>query len=210
MIFRKDRQTEERVDESTLENNISEQRIPTIGKDRTVTCQICLGEMEEGESYRSCNCTKTFHEICIARTGFCPYCNQPYVENDFQIQQTEGDSKENTDRCPVCGRATSGDRCECGALFADEQGELICPTCGGKILSDEDCCARCGEIFETLRERLCPVCLNPIHEGQTICRCGLVLDDLCPECGWKLGSREDTCPICGLDFELVPRRDDLY
>ena len=209
-IFRQDVRTEEQVEENNREISPGEQGIRDVGRDNTVTCQICLGEVEEGNVYRICPCGKPFHSICIARTGFCPYCNRPYVEKDFQAGRIEGEGRDCIESCPVCGRAISGDRCECGALFTDMQGGLVCPTCGAEISSGEDVCNNCGETFETFREKLCPICLNTVHEGQTICQCGLVLDDLCPECGWKLGAREDTCPICGLDFELVPRRDDLY
>jgi len=209
-IFRMDDKTKGASDETDSQECAVEPEVRAIGKDASVTCQMCLGEVEGGGTYRICPCGKPFHAICITRTGFCPYCNRPFDENEFLMRQMEGEAKIIIDSCPVCGRATSGDRCECGALFADVKGELVCPTCGGKISSEEDACKRCGEVFETLQERLCPVCLNAIHEGQTICRCGLVLDDLCPECGWKLGTREDSCPICGLDFELVSRRDDLY
>jgi predicted amidophosphoribosyltransferase len=192
----------EAIEEAPLEKDMQE-------RDQSVTCQICLGEVGAGCEYRVCDCGKSFHPVCISRTGFCPYCGASYIERDFRAERAAGQPKESDDICPVCGRAVVGKACECGALFPDEAGEMECPTCGSSVHTGQESCPRCGESFEVFVPRLCPVCEAVIHEGQGICRCGLVLDDLCPECGWKLGSREQTCPICGLHFEMV-ERDGLF
>ena len=186
--------------------------LPEAGEpqtDRSVVCQMCLGEVDEGCEYRVCECGKSFHPVCIARTGFCPYCGASYIERDFLSERAAGKPRESDDVCPICGRVVIGNSCECGALFADDTGIMECPSCGGPVPKGNEACPRCGEDFEVFVPRLCPVCETVIHEGQSICRCGLVLDDLCPECGWKLGTREETCPICGLNFEMVDR-DGLF
>ncbi|MGE4275383.1 MAG: zinc ribbon domain-containing protein [Candidatus Methanomethylophilaceae archaeon] len=174
-------------------------------RDESVVCQICLGDVDPGCEYRVCACGATFHPVCIDRTGFCPYCSAGFTEAGFHMERTRGDPRDNDDCCPICGRAVFGKICECGALFADESGEIDCPVCGATIPSGEETCARCGESFEIFVPHSCPVCKAIVHEGQRVCRCGLVLDDLCPECGWKLGPLEQACPICGLDFEMVDR-----
>src|SRR5512137_2428032 len=48
--------------------------VVTGPKVKPVVCQICLGRVKEGTEYAKCPCGKTFHPVCLVRTGFCPYC----------------------------------------------------------------------------------------------------------------------------------------
>jgi hypothetical protein len=163
-------------------------------------CQICLGRIKEGSNHLECNCGRTFHIICLSRTGFCPYCHEPY-EN--LIPQTGNIQSFLT--CPLCGinLEPGSRRCECGAIFQEEGVDFCCPICGTQISEENTVCPYCGEIFDCYRLINCPVCGLLIDEDTEVCDCGAVLIDRCPGCGAPLGPEDRYCISCGAEFEFI-------
>jgi len=167
---------------------------------KSQVCQICLGRIKEGSNHLECKCERTFHLICLSRTGFCPYCHEPY-EN--LIPQTDGTHSFLI--CPLCGiHLEPGSRkCECGAIFQEEGVDFCCPICGTQVSEDNTVCPYCGEIFDCYRLINCPVCGIVIDEDTEVCECGAVLIDRCPECSSPLGPEDRYCRNCGAEFEFI-------
>jgi len=40
-------------------------------------CQLCQGEIKEGQFRISCSCGKDYHETCASKIGDCVFCNKP-------------------------------------------------------------------------------------------------------------------------------------
>ena len=167
---------------------------------KTNVCQICLGRIKEGSNHVECKCGKAFHIVCLSRTGFCPYCSEPYENLKPQISE-----ECSIQVCPLCGdQLEPGARvCECGAIFHEEGIDFCCPICGTHISEGETSCSYCGEIFDCYRLVNCPVCGLLVEEGTEVCECGAVLNDRCPECGAPLGYEDRFCPGCGAEFEFI-------
>ena len=208
-------------------------RIPSRGRDRPrvvvqgpkvrpVVCQICLGRVKEGLEYAKCHCGKEFHVVCLARTGFCPYCNRAYDEGlepgilvKPKITPQEAASRRANVRmlwepvarrtCPVCSSdlPDRGNECECGAIVVEEGESFDCPSCGSLVPPGRTSCPVCKESFETLSGPQCPVCGRLMRDGDEVCECGGLAGEKCPECGNALSPEDEQCPRCGTAFEFV-------
>lgn len=167
---------------------------------RSNVCQICLGRIKGGSNYLQCQCGKTFHIICLSRTGFCPYCQEPYKKLSLQM-----DGQTIIMICPLCGNQLEvGSRmCDCGAIFQEEGMDFCCPICGTHISEEDSVCPYCGEVFDCYRLINCPVCGLLVDEGTRVCECNTVLGDRCPECGSLIGPEDSCCLRCGAEFEFV-------
>lgn len=175
-------------------------------KEKSIYCQICMGRIKVGQAYTVCECNMEFHRPCVQRTGYCPYCDQEYTRKGFRRRYNLPDDTQVTlRRCPVCAdflpRETTV--CDCGAVFLEGDGSFTCPSCGSRVGRDDTNCPQCSERFKEYDAVHCPYCKALIPEGDNVCECGTVIDDKCPDCGWRLGKDEDRCPICGLMFELL-------
>lgn len=180
-----------------------ESRIMVKGAEsRGPICQICLGRIKEGSTHLVCDCGRAFHIVCLSRTGFCPYCDSSY---DDLEKQAYGEPDEYLTVCPLCDSLLSpGSReCECGAIFLEEGADFYCPSCGTLIPSAEDECPYCGQVFDRIQTITCPVCGRVNREDRSICDCGVVITDRCPECGFQLEAEEEVCRGCGAEFEFI-------
>lgn len=171
-----------------------------------VTCQICMGGLKAGLPFVRCECGKVFHIICLKRTGYCPYCERYYSPE--QVEESATYPRREGIECPMCGRLVPEDmgRCECGAIFCDEDGRFYCPSCGTQIDGGEHTCPFCGERFEDVCLICCPFCGRLLEEGKGVCECGTFLAEACPDCGTHLSMDDRSCPSCGLSFEMLEQR----
>lgn len=169
---------------------------------REPICQICLGRIKEGSNHVLCNCGRTFHIVCLSRTGSCPYCQEPYDINRLRSIRAEGSGMV---VCPICGAHLPADRreCDCGAFFLDENTEFHCPACSTKVPQLDESCPGCGMLFECYPTTTCPVCGQLLREEIGVCDCGAVLGERCPECHASLGPDEKRCSHCGAEFEFI-------
>lgn len=167
---------------------------------RSKVCQICLGRIKEDSNYLQCGCGKTFHIICLSRTGFCPYCHEPHHKLNLQV-----DGRITFTICPLCGNQLGvGSRmCECGAIIQEEGVDFCCPICGTQISEEDSACPYCGEVFDCYRLINCPVCGLLVEDGNKVCECNAVLSDRCPECDTLLNLEDRSCSKCGTEFEFV-------
>lgn len=167
---------------------------------RSSVCQICLGRIKEGSNRIQCSCGRAFHIICLSRTASCPYCQETY-EN--LIPKVSGGSSILV--CPFCEThlEPGSMRCRCGAIFREEGVDFCCPICGTRISEGDLTCQYCGEIFDCHRFINCPICGLLVDEDISVCDCGAVLSDHCPECGFTLGPEERSCRRCGAEFEFI-------
>ena len=175
-------------------------------RERSVFCQICLGRIKVGQGFVVCPCGMGFHRPCVERTGYCPYCDQEYSRKAFRRRYNlPDDAKVTLRRCPVCGDFIPREAtvCDCGAVFLDKDGSFSCPSCGQRVEGDMDRCPACEERFREYHAAHCPRCRSLAPDGETVCDCGTLLGDDCPDCGCSLGKHEELCPICGLMFEFV-------
>jgi ribosomal protein S27AE len=170
---------------------------------KLLTCQICMGNIKENSNFTYCKCGRPFHNACLSRTGFCPYCEESY-EGDLTDLSQEKERRANQ-TCPVCGMIMPPDsaRCECGAIFLEEGESFQCPSCGLIMAELEGECPRCGEIFETFDIVNCPVCGSYLSAHAEICECGALIGGCCPECGAPLGPEDMYCISCGAEFEFI-------
>lgn len=169
---------------------------------RAPICQICLGKIKEGSNHIVCNCGRTFHIVCLSRTGFCPYCQEQYDIAKLRSMRKEG---AGIVVCPVCGRhlTPNENECECGAIILEEDSEFECPVCRNLVLPSEMACSHCGTVFDSIRTVTCPVCGQILGEDVSLCDCGTVIGDSCPECHNKLGPEDRICSECGAEFEFA-------
>ncbi|MDI3482283.1 MAG: hypothetical protein PWQ88_154 [Candidatus Methanomethylophilaceae archaeon] len=175
-------------------------------KERAITCQLCLGRIKIGQSYMVCPCGMEYHRSCIEPTGQCPYCNRIYGRRVFTKKYNiPNDTNITLRRCPICGNFNPKETmiCDCGAVFLDDEGSFSCPSCGEKVQAGQLNCPKCDDRFQEYRAVHCPRCHSLLPEGETVCECGLLIDNHCPDCGWELGRDDERCPICGLMFEFV-------
>lgn len=190
-------------------------------KIKPIICQICLGRVKEGLEYARCNCGKVFHPVCLTRTGFCPYCGKHYSietlakENVVRLRPPIERKRKEADItmlwqstplpvCPVCGLdlPEGSNECKCGTVIVGDEETFECPSCGCLVPPQSMECPGCREQFGLLEEESCPLCGMSVEEGES-CRCGATTDDVCPECGFKLGTLEMSCRNCGAAFELL-------
>lgn len=185
---------------------LSESRKPRVmvsnPEVKTPICQICLGRIKEGSNHVLCHCGRTFHIVCLSRTGFCPYCQERYDVAKLRSRRKEGSG---VIVCPVCGRRLSSNEneCECGAIILEEGSQFPCPICGRRILPSERSCTHCGTAFDSYQTIACPVCGQILSEDVLICDCGTVIGDSCPECHNELGPDDRICSECGAEFEFA-------
>ena len=197
--------------------------VVTGPKVKPVVCQICLGRVKEGTEYAKCTCGKTFHPVCLIRTGFCPYCEQAYTSETlseaFIIRPkapARGQGRNPaeiriiwqsgmTRVCPVCGAelAEGSSECQCGAIVVEEGETFDCPSCGTEVPPSLAHCPTCHERFDVLEGSICQVCGRVIADQKGVCDCGALTADLCPECGAYLEPDDVFCGSCGTAFELV-------
>ena len=197
--------------------------VVTGPKVKPVVCQICLGRVKEGMEYAKCTCGKTFHPVCLVRTGFCPYCNRPYsaetLSEAFIVRPkllVAGQAKRPseirmiwqsgmTHICAVCGSelAEGSSECQCGAITVEEGETFACPSCGTEVPAEMTHCPGCKERFDVVEGAICQVCGRVISEQKGVCDCGALTADLCPECGAYLEPDDVVCGGCGTVFELI-------
>ncbi|MFP4170590.1 MAG: double zinc ribbon domain-containing protein [Methanomassiliicoccales archaeon] len=172
-------------------------RIQVTGPQVTIpSCQICLGNIKEGSDFTVCECGKEFHTVCLARTGFCPYCDRSYEH----LNQGTGSVI-----CPLCGDEVPSwaSMCNCGAIFIEEGSTFQCPNCRTRILYSDSECPRCGEAFDLYETVSCPACDRTLPSEWEVCTCGALLADRCPECGAPLEPDDLRCGRCGTEFEFL-------
>ncbi len=177
-----------------------------VPRERSVFCQICLGRIKVGQGFLVCPCGMGFHRPCVERTGYCPYCDQEYSRKAFRRRYNLPEDAEVTlRRCPVCGDFITREAavCDCGAVFLGKDGSFSCPACGQSVGGGMDRCPGCDEAFREYLAAHCAHCGSLAPEGETVCGCGTLLGDNCPDCGCSLGRHDEVCPICGLMFEFV-------
>jgi hypothetical protein len=50
----------------------------SVGEDLSATrCQLCQGEIKEGQYRVACSCGKSYHETCASKIADCVFCNRP-------------------------------------------------------------------------------------------------------------------------------------
>ncbi len=175
-------------------------------KERSVQCRICMGRIKLGQGYAVCPCGQDFHRTCVERTGYCPYCKKEYSRQEFKRRYNiPEDTNITLRRCPVCGDFIPREAriCDCGAVFLGADGSFSCPSCKVEVAGGDLRCGDCGVRFKEYNAIHCKHCGLLIPEGENVCECGTLLDDNCPDCGWRLGKDDERCPICGLVFEFV-------
>jgi hypothetical protein len=170
-----------------------------------VVCQICMGRIKQGLNVAKCECGKSFHDVCLERTGFCPYCQKPYdAAMVASISKKREMPKIEKVACPSCGQMINTDarRCDCGAVFVEDD-QFDCANCGSVVYADIMVCGHCGEVYETYTPMLCPICSRIFNEETGQCECGAFTGDSCPECGLHLEIDDRACRRCGTLFEYV-------
>jgi hypothetical protein len=170
-----------------------------------VVCQICMGRVKQGLNVAKCECGKSFHDVCLERTGFCPYCQKTYdalaVTKISKIRELPKIEKV---PCPSCGQLILPEarRCDCGAVFVEDD-QFDCANCGSVVYAEMMVCGTCGEVYETYKPMLCPICTRIFNEETGKCDCGAFTGDSCPECGIHLEIDDRACPRCGTLFEYI-------
>jgi hypothetical protein len=170
-----------------------------------VVCQICMGRIKQGLSVAKCECGKSFHDVCLERTGFCPYCHKTYDAGTVaNISKKRDMPKVEKIPCPSCGQMISADagQCDCGAVFVEDD-QFDCADCGSVVYANSMVCGHCGVVYENYTPMLCPICSRVFNEETGLCVCGAFTGDFCPECGISIDSDERACPQCGTVFEYV-------
>jgi predicted RNA-binding Zn-ribbon protein involved in translation (DUF1610 family) len=181
--------------------------------------------IKDGLDYAVCACGKIFHLVCIQRTGFCPYCEEIFSDNNpkWKLISNEGRALfyvgNKTDsqlvdsfRCPICGahNPLTSDSCKCGAIFVHEGEIFLCPSCGAYVREQDERCSNCGELFERYELDICPFCGATIENADACDKCGTVFGNKCPECGHELEPEESICMYCGTVFELIQPTASLH
>jgi hypothetical protein len=188
-------------------------------KVKPVICQICLGRVKEGMEYGRCSCGKTFHPMCLSRTGFCPYCDRAYegeLPEGLMVRPQPVAGRRRAEvrmiwepagrrACPMCGEELEEGRaeCSCGAIVIEEGEVFDCPSCGTEVPPHMMQCPGCRERFDSVEEPQCPICGRLVTSEDGVCECGGLAVDECPECGAPLGPEDAACASCGTAFELV-------
>jgi len=214
-----------RILRKTLSSGLIERPkvVVTGPKVKPVVCQICLGRVKEGMEFARCACGKTFHPVCLVRTGFCPYCDRAYTpetlseafivrpkmparghaRNPSEIRMIWDSGM--TRVCPVCGSELpeGSSECQCGVILVEEGETFDCPSCGTSVPPDMIHCPSCHERFDVLEGSICQVCGRIIPDQAEVCECGALTADICPECGSYLEPDEVVCGNCGTVFELI-------
>ena len=206
---------------STLRQKERPRVVVSGPKIKPIVCQICLGRVKEGLEYARCDCGKVFHPVCLTRTGFCPYCGKHYstetlADENMVRLRVPIESKRKAGGitmlwqssllhvCPVCGLdlPEGSNECRCGTIIVGDEETFECTSCGCVVPPQSMECPECLEQFGVLEEQPCPFCGKPMEEGE-LCPCGAMVADICPECGYKLGSLEMSCGNCGAAFEFL-------
>jgi hypothetical protein len=176
-----------------------------------VVCQICMGRVKQGLNVAKCECGKSFHDVCLERTGFCPYCQKTYDASSVASisKKREAPMVEKVP-CPSCGLPIVAEarRCDCGAMFVEDD-QFNCSNCGSVVFADRLVCDQCGEVYETYTPMLCPICSRIFNEETGQCECGAFTGDSCPECGIALEMDDRACRRCGTLFEYVGTPEEI-
>jgi hypothetical protein len=176
-----------------------------------VVCQICMGRVKQGLNVAKCECGKSFHDVCLERTGFCPYCHKTYDRATVaSISKKREMPKIETVPCPSCGQMIDARarRCACGAVFV-ENNQFDCVSCGSVVDANRMVCSHCGETYENYTPMLCPICSRIFNEESGRCECGAFTGNHCPECGVLLEVDDQACPRCGTLFEYIGTPDEI-
>ncbi len=185
--------------------------VPIKPKHDIVVCQICMGRVKLGLNVAKCECGKSFHDVCLERTTFCPYCQKTYDSAAVALISKKREMpKVEKIPCPSCGLMimTDSRRCSCGAVFVEDE-QFDCANCGSVVFADKMVCARCGEVYEIYTPTLCPICSRVFNEETGMCECGAFTGDACPECGIPLELDDRACPRCGTLFEYVGTPNEI-
>ncbi|MDD1771161.1 MAG: hypothetical protein LUO79_08775, partial [Methanomassiliicoccales archaeon] len=161
------------------------------------------------------------HPACLTRATACPYCGASYADGEISDEHLVRprraggnkssaaismiwESKEGR-KCPLCGAdlPQGTNECSCGAIIVDEGEDFDCPSCGTRVPADRTECLICRELFDVRPAGSCPICGRPVAPGLSVCECGAMLCDSCPECGASLGKDDSYCGHCGAHFEFV-------
>lgn len=176
-----------------------------------VVCQICMGRVKQGLNVAKCECGKSFHDVCLERTGFCPYCQKSYdAATVASISHKREAPKVEKVPCPSCGQmiAAEASRCDCGAVFVEDD-QFQCAACGSVVHAESMVCEHCGEVYETYTPMLCPICSRIFNEETGLCECGAFTGDFCPECGIDIDIDDRACRRCGTLFEYVGTAEEI-
>jgi hypothetical protein len=170
-----------------------------------VVCQICMGRVKQGLNVAKCECGKRFHDVCLERTGFCPYCQKKYdALTVASISKKRELPKIEKVPCPSCGQLIHPEArsCDCGAVFMEDD-QFDCANCGSLVFAERMVCSTCGEAYEMYTPMHCPICSRIFNEDTGKCDCGAFTGDSCPECGVHLEIDDRACPRCGTLFEYI-------
>jgi hypothetical protein len=185
--------------------------IPIKPKYDIVVCRICMGRIKQGLNVAKCTCGKSFHDVCLERTGFCPYCQKPYDAPAVAAISVKNERpKREKVQCLSCGRTIDDDarQCECGAVFVEDD-RFDCAICGSVVFADTMVCGHCGDTYQAYTPMLCPICSKVFNREKGMCECGAFIGDSCPECGIPLERDDRACPRCGTLFEYVGTPDEI-
>jgi hypothetical protein len=184
---------------------------PIKPKYDVVVCKICMGRVKPGLNVAKCECGKSFHDVCLERTGFCPYCQKTYDSSMVaSISKKREVPRIEKIPCPSCGQLILSEArgCDCGAVFVDDD-QFNCASCGSVVYADHMVCDHCGEVYETYIPMHCPICSRIFNEETGQCECGAFTGDSCPECGMTLEPDDRACRRCGTIFEYLGTPEEI-
>ena len=157
-----------------------------------VVCQICMGRVKPGLNVAKCECGKSFHDICLERTGFCPYCHRTYdAPSVAAISKKRESPKIEKVPCPSCGQMILAEArgCECGAVFVEDEPVRLRQMRIGGLRRQTWSAAIAGRYTKTIPRGFAPYVPGSSTRRRDMCECGAFTGDSCPECGADPGGR---------------------